>query len=162
MTADSILVLGVDPGPTTGIAALRYTDGRLAEVRVAQCCADWALPLLTGLGLLDPAQRGLIVLAIERFVVGPRAAHSATAVAGQITRDLAGALIALGEPTRVLIRTRSAAEVKPWATDTRLDAAGLLAPTRGSAHARDGCRHALFAACHDLGIPDPLSRHSER
>jgi hypothetical protein len=53
--------------------------------------------------------------------------------------------------------TRTAALVKPWATDKRLVAAGLLDITRGLPHARDGARHALFSAHHDSGAPDPLS-----
>jgi hypothetical protein len=47
--------------------------------------------------------------------------------------------------------------VKPWATDTRLAAAGLMEPTTGMRHARDAARHALFAAVKTYGLPDPLS-----
>jgi hypothetical protein len=47
--------------------------------------------------------------------------------------------------------------VKPWATDERLAAAGLLDPTKGMRHARDAARHALFCAVRDFGLPDPLS-----
>jgi hypothetical protein len=53
---------------------------------------------------------------------------------------------------------RSAADVKPWATDTRLQAAGLLDLTKGMRHARDAARHALFCAVCDFGLTDPLSR----
>jgi hypothetical protein len=52
--------------------------------------------------------------------------------------------------------------VKPWATDKRLTAAGLLAMTAKMADARDACRHALYTAVHDAGIPDPLSAAGRR
>jgi hypothetical protein len=50
--------------------------------------------------------------------------------------------------------------VKPWATDERLEAAGLLDLTKGMRHARDAARHALFTAVKDGGVPDPLSKHA--
>jgi hypothetical protein len=52
---------------------------------------------------------------------------------------------------------RPAAAVKPRATDTRLDRAGLLAPTRGMPHARSAARHALYAAVPAGLLADPLS-----
>jgi hypothetical protein len=54
--------------------------------------------------------------------------------------------------------TRAAALVKPWATDKRLHAAGLLDATKGMQHARDASRQALYAAVHMGVTPDPLSR----
>jgi hypothetical protein len=53
---------------------------------------------------------------------------------------------------------RAAALVKPWATDRRLTAAGLLDPTAGMGHARDAARHALYAAVHLQLTTDPLSK----
>jgi hypothetical protein len=115
--------------------------------------------------LLDYAgpTREPIVVAIEKFVVRRRAAASSTAAAGATTRDLVGQLEATALDVRrrtaeVRVVLRSAAEVKPWATDTRLEAAGLLSACTGMRHARDAARHALFAAVKDAGAPDPLSR----
>lgn len=154
MSAQVLTVLGVDPGPTTGIALLTFmVDGWVPlGPDVVQCNAGIAVAVVRSLTIEPPT-----ALAVERFVVGPRAARSSTPVAGQITRELIGLLA--GVPAAQHVQ-RSAAEVKPWATDRRLDAAGLLAPTKGMPHARDACRHALFSAVRDCGLPDPLSKRS--
>lgn len=150
-------VIGVDPGQTTGVALL--VPGRAPEV--LQCSPGLVLPVVRALTYTH----GPLVLAVERFVVGARSARSSTPKAGQVTRDLIGALTDLdsvevgGAQVTVRVVLRSAAEVKPWATDRRLDAAGLLTATKGMRHAADACRHALFAQVHDAGLPDPLSKH---
>jgi hypothetical protein len=85
-----------------------------------------------------------------------------------VTRDLIGTLQEVWEEHDSTAEgrrgarwfQRPAAHVKPWATDERLEAAGLLEATKGMRHARDAARHALFAACKDGGIPDPLSKRS--
>lgn len=140
-------VIGVDPGQTTGIARLLLAD---LSVELVQCSAGVVLDVVAALAGDRPAQ-----LAVEQFVVGPRASRSASPQAAQITRDLIGALLA-ADGARVKLRT--AAGVKPWATDARLKAAGLHRP--GMRHAMDAARHALFAAVSDCGIPDPLSKRS--
>lgn len=53
---------------------------------------------------------------------------------------------------------RPAATVKVWATDRRLQKAGLFDLTAKMADARDAARHAIFCAVHDCGWPDPLSK----
>ena len=153
------VVVGVDPGPTPGICALLYHPERaLADFRVMQINArgcmgavQWLLNSEWGDG-----HRGLV--AVERFVVGRRAVINSAHDAGQITRNLIGALFELGDSYEVEVKVRSAAEVKPWATDDRLKKAGLLSSALGMPHARDGCRHALFCAVADLGVADPLSK----
>ena len=79
-------------------------------------------------------------------------------MAGRVTRELIGVLadLAAGRPQVTVIR-RPAGLVLPWATNHRLAAAGLMAPTVGMPHARDAARHALYAAVRDGGMPDPLS-----
>lgn len=141
-------VIGVDPGLTTGICVLDLGD---MSAELVQCTPTAVLPILRGITEGDV----VAVLAVERFVVGPRAARSSTPRAGQITRELIEELRAWGHPDRCVLR--SASQVKPWATDERLAAAGLLAPGKGMPHARDGARHALFSAVADCGAPDPLS-----
>jgi hypothetical protein len=149
------VIVGVDPGPTTGIAAL-YT-ARFQPARIVQCDARTAPLILAGLMHQWAPETARIVLAIEKFVVRQRAGRSSSAGAGQVTRDLVGELTAMaGQFGAVLVR-RAAAEVKPWALDERLAAAELLAPTKGMPHARDAARHTLFAAVRDCGMPDPLS-----
>lgn len=157
----SVFVIGVDPGPTTGVAALHISDGRLFPGPHVVQCDHQTAPLVVQ-ALLRSCNNARGVLAIERFVVRGRAARSANAAAGEITRNLIGVMQAQAPTPSLDIRVvqRAAGEVKPWATDARLTAAGLLAPTKGMSHARDAARHALFAAVRDAGLPDPLSRHN--
>lgn len=158
-------VVGIDPGPIPGIVILDYADGSPA-IDVVQCSSRTAPTVLAAL-LEDRAVATLVQ--IERFVVGRRAGRSSTPGAGETTRNLVGALREVWEDFdstadgRLGGRwfERSASAVKPWATDIRLAQLGLLEPTKGMGHARDAARHALFAACHDGGIPDPLSTRSK-
>lgn len=149
-------VIGADPGGTTGLVRFDL-DGFRKPVLTQVCDPLMVLPVVTDLlGAQDPAE---VLLAVEQFVVGMRAARSSTPKGGQTARELIGALAGWaidGRGIRVVIR--KAAEVKPWATDRRLTAAGLY--LRGAPHARDAARHALYAAVRDCGLPDPLSsRH---
>ena len=156
--------IGVDPGPVPGFVHLQRR-GRRLDVDVLQCSAQVAPAVLYM--LLNDCRSSLgsapAVVQIERFVVGLRSSRSSTAAAGEQTRDLVGRLQREAEQQpEVAIRLRSAAQVKPWATDARLEAAGLLDATKGMRHARDAARHALYAAVHDGGIPDPLSKDWSR
>jgi hypothetical protein len=161
----SWLVIGVDPGPTPGIAALHATASRAVAAAVVQCDQGSTVLLVRALlSTLDPAGDGgrPPILAVERFVVGYRAARSRTAAAGAATRDLVGAVRAMVREIGARFEERPAAAVKPWASDARLAAAGLLERTRGLPHARDAARHALYAAVHAHLMPDPLSRRPRR
>lgn len=154
-------IVGIDPGPTPGLVLLEGTwvtasqSLHLLETEVVQCTAGLLLDVLAG---IEQQRDGIDHLAVERFVVGRRASRSATAGAGELTRAQIGALQQL-YPNLAL---RAAGEVKPWATDARLAAAGpgagLLGATAGLRHARDAARHALFCAVRDAGAPDPLSK----
>ncbi|MET0423635.1 MAG: hypothetical protein ABW046_07165 [Actinoplanes sp.] len=103
------------------------------------------------------ADDDLTAIALEQFVVGRRAARSSSPAAGAVTRSMVGVVTSWSSLPNLTLRQRSASEVKPWATDKRLHAAGLLDPTIGMRHARDAARHALFCAVSDYGLPDPLS-----
>lgn len=145
-------VLGADPGETTGLARLDldgYREPKLIQV------TDPSLVLAALDDLLDAQAPDEVLFAIEQFVVGYRSARSSTPKAGRTTRDLIGALQlwALDRGIRVVLR--SASQVKPWATNTRLRAAGLY--LRGAPHATDAGRHCLYSAVSDVGFPDPLS-----
>lgn len=156
-------VIGVDPGPVPGIVRLWLEYGRgptrLLEAEAMQVTPRLVLPVLD---MLLHGNDGPAAVAVERFVVGRRAARSSTPAAGTITRSMVGVITdwagrnELGKWRRYLIQ-RSAADVKPWAVDKRLHAAGLLDLTAGMRHARDAARHALFCAVKDYGLPDPLS-----
>jgi hypothetical protein len=153
-------VLGVDPGPTPGIVRLTISSSRANSVPViehedvVQCSSDVLVPVLNA--LID-FQQDTAFLAYETFVTGPRAARSSTPAAGKATREMVGDLAYWATHHGIKSHARSASEVKPWATDERLDAAGLLELTKGMRHARDAARHALFAAVKEFGLPDPLS-----
>lgn len=150
-----VRVIGVDPGPIPGIVLLRFNSGPFGVAQVVQCSHGVA-PLLFE-AMLDNQPETHTLVQVERFVVGRASMRAGRD--GEVTRDLIGALdeVVLGKNARIV--KRSASAVKPWAVDERLEAAGLLEATKGMRHARDAARHALFAACHDGGIPDPLSQN---
>jgi len=151
-------VIGIDPGPVVGIVGL-WLDMRGHEPApdIVQCSADVVLRVLEG--LTQGLDRRRVILAVEEFAVGPRAARLNAIAASRTTRlVIANVTQWAGYSPIIPHRGRTAAQVKPWATDARLDAAGLLAATAGMRHARDAGRHALFAAVHDCGQPDPLSK----
>jgi len=164
-----LVVLGVDPGPIPGMAVLEFgidDSGvyRLIEANALQVSHGLAAEVATELiaqhtrGARPPELR----VAVERFVVGTRSARSGTAKAGEQTRDLVGELRHVADVSGCWYVARSASEVKPWATDERLTAAGLTACTHQMRHARDAARHALFAAVKDGRVPDPLSKGNNR
>jgi len=154
------LVIGVDPGGTTGLAAVEYTPER-------------GYRLVAHLGApLEPGEIGYVLdqwikkfaspagpwwISAERFVVSRRAGRSTTAAAGQRARDILGALEA-AFPRR--IKLANAAAAKGWAADARLKAAGLW-PVQGHPHTTDAARHALRFQVAQLGNPDPLSMDFE-
>lgn len=142
-------VLGIDPGPTTGLFLLELNGGVLWSVNAAQCTYGMAGTVIDAI----VQDRTDTLLAVERFVVGRKSMRAGKS--GEITRDLIGALRDT-YGTSVVLQT--AAEAKAWGTDKRLDAAGLLTSVTGMRHAKDAARHALYAAVKHCGYPDPLSR----
>lgn len=146
--------IGIDPGPTPGVVVLDLEEPRVRKVGVIQCSAS-ALELVLWALMADASDP--CVLQIERFVVRGRAN-----AAQSLTRDQVGEVLNLARRHVAPVIQRSASQVKPWATDARLEAAGLLEACKGMRHARDAARHALFAAVHDGGIPDPLSKDWNR
>lgn len=144
-------VLGIDPGPLVGVCLLELPapGGREWHAQVAQVAPAELWPLIAAWAEAHP----IAAVAAERFVVRQRAGRVSDPGASKAARDVLGGLaVALPDTRRI---ERSAAEVKPWATDARLEAAGLLGQTRGMPHARDASRHALFAACRDFGARIP-------
>lgn len=158
------VVLGVDPGPTPGIVrlAIDVTGNKWSgkcvlrkSFDVVQCSAGALVPVLNGLADIPLSTAAL---AYEAFVNSHRAARSSTPAAGKATRDMVRDLAAWAARNDIPSHTYAAGHVKPWATDARLDAAGLLEMTKGMRHARDGARHALFTAVKHYGLLDPLSK----
>jgi hypothetical protein len=150
-------IVGIDPGPVVGIVRLQLAvqPGRPATLLGAEALQVTPGVLVPTLEMLS--QGDLPVVAVERFVVGPRAVRVSTPAGSAAARDVATRASNWAFLRAVACHERSATEVKPWATDTRLTAAGLMAPTTGMRHARDAARHALFAAVKTYGLPDPLS-----
>lgn len=153
------LVIGADPGGTTGLAAVEYTEER--GYRLVAHLGWSAMPVeaVRQISVMThDVGDGPWWIAAERFVVSRRAGRSATAKAGEQARNILGALEA-AFPGRVKLANASAA--KTWATAQRLAAAGL-APTQGRPHTLDACRHALRFHVAQLGNPDPLSAAYDR
>jgi hypothetical protein len=148
--------IGIDPGATTGIVMLHLTAATLgdaAEIFQGKA-ADAPGVLRDLLASRSHGERGRC--GIEGFAPGngPGARRKPGRLTSGQVEELAGICAEYGVPCQA----RYAALVKPWATDRRLRAAGLLALTTGKGHARDACRHALYCAVCDCGYPDPLSR----
>lgn len=186
-----ISIIGIDPGGTTGVALLQMRPGPdgtprycLPKVFQVKCVGAGSEDLIEALH--DKLHHVLCVestavrvrFAVESFVVGPRAGRSATPQAGAMARKIIGQLHLLAMDVDATIVERTASQVKLWATDERLKAAGgavqhldcpddtvidqvmpsLYDATVKLPHARDAARHALFAAVQDVRWPDPLSR----
>lgn len=149
------LVIGVDPGPVPGVA-LRRPDGSMEVLQVSPGTLETVVRALVASAPTAPYGGPAAVLAVERFVVGRRATRSATPQAGALTRNQIGAVEALARELGIPVFLRSASEVKPWASDARLAAAGAL--VKGMTHGRDAARHTLYCSVHDCGYPDPLAR----
>lgn len=147
-------IIGIDPGPIVGVCLLRTPppagrpDAWHAEIAQITPSGLWALIA----GWLEAYR--IRAVAAETFVIGPRATRLNAPQASKAARDVLGGLT-LAIPHEVQRIERRAVDVKQWATDARLNAAGLLAPTKGMRHARDGARHALYCACRDFGARVP-------
>lgn len=143
-----MIILGIDPGTTTGFASLPIVEG-VGGPRYGQPVLGQLKGTTGTLYALDLMLRACDGVAIEAFVIG-RGSQRAGA-AGAWTREV----ISFVWPTDRPVCSRSAATVKPWATDKRLAALG--ADITGLPHAGDALRHALYSAVRDHGWPDPLT-----
>lgn len=150
MSAQTRAVIGADPGDTVGFAVLYVVEGRLVGNELAQRRATEAPAFL---GELLDRDAGVHRLAIERYVVRRRAGR-VKARPGEVTRAVTFELILAARERRVPVTERSANEVKSWATNDRLRAAGLY--REGLDHGRDAARHALFEAVARGLLSDPM------
>ncbi len=154
----AVVVVGVDPGPTPGFCGLLISvDRQITDVQLGQVSEGLIETLLAAYVQPWRALDVKVLIGVERFVSGHRAARSSTAGAGRVTRDMVGVIDLLGRELGATVVQRSASQVKAWATDERLKKAGLEVPS-GMRHAKDGARQALFAAVHARHLPDPLSK----
>lgn len=151
--------IGIDPGPTPGICVLGVGTPILL-----QCDALSLAPIVGEFVDFYRDEDDPLHLAVEGWAVGP-INRASVKHANQI-RDQIGEIRAFatrpGEPAKVLVHVRTASAVKPWATEKRLAAAGLLRRTIGLPHARSAAMHALYSHVRDSEAPDPLSRARAR
>lgn len=150
------IIVGIDPGTTTGIAICEFGEGW--DAGLIQCDSTSAAIVVQGLiSEIGSTGHTVAALAVERFVSGPRSGKLATPSGAGEARKVIGDLSGWADEHAIPVYLRSAGEVKPWATDARVR---KLINLRGMPHAYDALRHALFCAVKDLGAPDPLSRRS--
>jgi hypothetical protein len=157
---DAMSALGIDPGPHTGMFAAWWgrpepgsgAPWKLLYALAFECSALMSPVMLRVLCESAPVVR---VAGIEAFVARGRSVKlrgvQTANIHAQIS-ELGAVLDHCGIPSAA----RPAGTVKPWATDKRLEAAGLLKLAGTSPHIRDAGRHLLFSVC-QAGLPDPLS-----
>lgn len=164
----AVIVVGVDPGPTPGTVGLLIEDAGsgpvITDVQLAQTSAGIVGLTVGGIVMrwkqhptITDCRDADVLIGVERFVSGPRAARSSTPGAGRITRDMVGVIEACGLDLGAVVVQRTASQVKAWSTDERLKRAGIEIP-KGMRHTLDAARHALFTAVHAGHLPDPLSK----
>ena len=130
-------VAGLDPGPKPGSVLLTITASHVdADGPVAS-----SVTARTGVGLAELLEADYV--AVERYVLQPRSGQSqdkgAQAATLVMAEDAVHQARAKGVPSQYL----GPGNVKPWATDRRLDRYGLLVSGQ---HHRDAVRQALYYA----------------
>lgn len=149
------IAIGIDPGVTSGICVLEYDMNRsLVTPILMQVNEAGFTPILN---FLLSSRQGAVV-AIEKFVTGNSAGTKGKNA--DVTRELVTVANTLGELAHCHTVIRQASDVKLWASDKRLQKAGILTDSNRTSvrHSLDAGRHALYAAVADLHMPDPLAR----
>lgn len=144
------LIMGVDPGGTTGAALIEWNCALPISSENVTLRQTWELPFEDFPAWADTWIPRVDYLAVERYLItgrtvtGTRQYEAMYVIGGLIT------LTALVSPiTAPDIVMNTAANAKNAWTNDRLAAAGFADATRGSRHARDALRHALLC-CHTL------------
>ena len=152
----SLASLGIDTGPHTGFFAAWWskTTWELQYALAFECAAVMAPAMLRVLMEAVPSIP-FRAAGIEAFVARGKSVKLAGVRAAAMHAEQ-HELLAVLNHCGVHCQARPAGMVKPWATDKRLEAAGLLTLAGSSPHIRDAGRHMLFSAC-QAGLPDPLS-----
>lgn len=158
-----MMIIGIDPGSTTGVYVLHVAEisgagstgltGYGAQLPPADV-VSW---IKKRFSWADVANTPKVIIAMERFVVGPRAAKSGHRKGQSDALDVIGA-VRQRFAGRLPMRELPAGTAKTWGTDHRLRASGLLDGLEGQRHARDALRHALYAAVAGGYARDPLSK----
>ena len=156
-------VIGIDPGPTTGLAFLNYMDDKLISKTLLQADGDSSAALLEMMLATYYSDRNAVpkrFAEVESFITSKSAGTKGEAA--ERTRELIFEHAQILQSWSYYIERRKKADIYKrdgtgWASDKRLKAAGLLGPPEQK-HANDAARHALYAAVHDARRPDPLRK----
>lgn len=146
-----ITMVGLDPGKSAGICVARAHEYKASWKYVA---VDWyqmnhraVPPFLQWQNSLAMATSDTIYLFAERYVTSSIKAGNDETVTRDLLREAPSAMYAAS------YHEAQPSEVKPWAADRKLRAAGLLYPGEGTAmrHANDAARVLLYLSC-NLGL----------
>lgn len=145
------VVVGVDPGPSTGLSVLVWDAERHSwRIEAFQCTASSAAFLLSS--VMMPFDVTLV--AIEEFEVR-RGSGGTTGKDADTTKLVRYQAEQIAKNHNVKYVVRKPGDVKPWATDKRLEKIGFPLGAKFR-DARDSCRHALYCGCKAGLFPDPL------
>lgn len=138
------------PSPVPVTVTLLQADGRSADAVLEAMLARWY-------GMTNDTVVGRYG-AVEKFVTGRGAGTKGTNadITRQLVMELTERLQLHGYPVKI----RAATEIKPWATDKRLERAGIPGDSTLHGKARDAydaARHCLYAAVKDAHMKDPLA-----
>jgi hypothetical protein len=163
-----VSVVGADPGPTSGVCLLDYDldaptgDRKPALVTMFQADDEYVLAVLEAV-LRDRTDDRVIkrFAGVEAF--RSRRSAGSTGKDAETTRQGVMTLTETLQLYGYKVKIRPAGDVKPWATDKRLVAAGM----KGSAgihgksrDAYDGGRQAIYCARWDAFMKDPLQKET--
>lgn len=125
-----LIIIGVDPGDTTGIAIWRPGT----QLTCAQ------LNPLSVVPALRPHVTARTLVACETFVIGSQTAKKSRS--SHVT-DVIGRVMGLCEECDARFKRQTASEAKTFAVNALLKRVGWWQP--GLRHAMDAARHALLA-----------------
>lgn len=141
--------LGIDPGPSTGIAILSIGDLE-SSWEIFQCLGESSYWLIDKI-YADYKPR---VVAVEEFVPSNRA--GGVGKDAQLTRSVANYAVNRAKDAGLYVVERRARDVKLWASDKRMKKSDF--PTGAKfKDARSAGWHALFASVKDGKERDPLA-----
>jgi hypothetical protein len=156
-----ISVIGVDPGPTTGLCFLDYSGSTIVgrtSIQVDGESGQLVLESMLRAYYNDPQTVVKRYAGIEKFETAQSAGTKGSDA--DYTRQ---GVMKFAEQLQIwgyACKIRKKVEIwnkkdGNWASDKKLEAAGILRPPE-MRHANDAGRHALYAAVHDAFRPNPL------
>jgi hypothetical protein len=155
-------VVGIDPGPTTGICLIEFVAGYgypLPECNITliQANSGTALRVLEAYLSHFYADERITkrYAQVEKFVTGSSA--GTRGAKADLTRQYVMKFAELLQLFGYGVKIRPAADMKSWATGRRLTAAGVPKQPDTMRHAADSAGHCLFAAVKDAQMKDPLA-----